>query len=426
MIRVDPVPIPIESLPESVRHAVGPDAPPERRLTIARAVVPMEPAELLAVLAFLEGDRNESVAQAARDSIDNVPWNVMSQAVRNLVHPGVLDRLARAHGGRQGLLELIVANRHAADETVAYVAGSARGPVLDQIAANQARMDRFPRIVEGLYYNSETRMGTVNIVLENAVRVGIDLSHIPGYLEIVESILGKEAARKLKAKEAFLPGEAQEAAPEAPAPVPIPGVEAPVGAPPVGVDEGRPITTVVAGEEILEEGLEEEAFAGLIAETEGREIPEDADPDAEPEVDKAAALWKKVARMSVAQKVRAALLGSGEVRALLVRDTRRLVFMSVLKSPRLNEKEVTLYARSRNLNEEIIRTIAFNRDWTKSYAVRAALVGNPKCPPNQAATFLRTLMNRDVKHLSQSKDVPGFIARAAKTLLQLREEGKAH
>lgn len=425
MIRVDPVPIPIESMPEAIRHAVGPDAPPERRLTIARAVVPMEPAELLMVLAFLENDRNESVAQAARDSVDNVPWNVMSQAVRNLVHPGVLDRLARAHGARQGLLELIVANRHAADETVAWVAGSAKGPVLDQIAANQARMDRFPRIVEGLYYNSETRMGTVSIVLENAVRVGIDLSHIPGYLEIVESILGKDAARKLKAKVAFLPGQAPDV-PEPAAPVPVPAAEPPVAEPAVGEDDLRPITIVVAGEEVLEEGLEEEAFAGLIAETEGREVPEDADPDAEPEVDKAAALWKKVARMSVAQKVRAALLGSGEVRMLLVRDTRRLVFMSVLKSPRLNEKEVILYARSRNLNEEIIRTIAFNREWTKNYAVRAALVGNPKCPPNQASTFLRTLMNRDVKHLAQSKDVPGFIARAAKTLLQLREEGKAH
>ncbi len=157
---------------------------------------------------------------------------------------------------------------------------------------------------------------------------------------------------------------------------------------------------------------------------EGEEEAEPEDPDSSA-LDKTAALWKKVAAMSISQKVRAALLGNTEVRMLLVRDTRRLVFMSVLKSPRLNEKEIIFYARSRNLNEEIIRSIAFSRDWTKNYAVRAALVSNPKCPPNQAATFLRTLTTRDIKHLSQSKDVPGFIARSAKNLLQQREQGGA-
>lgn len=420
MIRVDVVPIPIESLPSSVQAAVGPEAPTERRLTIARAVVPMEPVDLLAVLAFLSSDRNEDVARAARESIDNIPWNVLSQAVRIHANPGVLDRLARAHGQRQGLLELVIANRTTADQTVAFIAGSAKGPVLDQIAANQARISRFPRIVEGLYYNSETRMGTVSIVLENAVRMGIDLSHIPGYLEIVESILGPDAARRLKAKQAFVAPVGEEMAPLPEEPPP----EAPE-APEAPPDDGRPVTTIVLGEEIVEEGLDEESFTGLIADGEDSEIPEEVDPDAEPDVDKSAALWKKVARMSIAQKVRAALLGSGEVRALLIRDTRRLVYMSVLKSPRLNDKEVILYARSRNLNEEIIRSIAFNRDWTKNYAVRQALAGNPKCPPNQAMTFLRTLLNRDVKHLSQSKDVPGFIARNAKQLLQLREEGKS-
>ena len=171
MIRVDDVPLPLETLPPSVQPAISGDAPPERRLTIARAVVPMAPEDMLAALTYLSTDRNPDVAAAAHDSIENLPWNVLSQAVRTHPHPGVLDRIARRHGKRQGLLELIVANRHSADETIAWIAGSAKGPILDQIAANQARIARFPRIVEGLYYNSETRMGTVSIVLENAVRI---------------------------------------------------------------------------------------------------------------------------------------------------------------------------------------------------------------------------------------------------------------
>lgn len=419
MIRVDEVPIPLETLSPAVQPAISGGAPTERRLTIARAVVPMAPEDMLTALTYLSSDRNADVAAAARESIDNLPWNVLSQAVRAHPHPGVLDRIARGHGKRQGLLELIVTNRHTADETIAWIAGSAKGAILDQIAANQARMAHFPKIVEGLYYNSETRMGTVSVVLENAVRMGIDLSHIPGYLEIVESILGAEAARRLKRGGDIAPPPADEPPPAEPVvSEPAESATTPEGA------EPKVVTTFVFGEEVPEKELEEEEFVGLLSETEGRDASEDIATDGDPEVDKTAALWKKVAMMSVAQKVRAALLGSGEVRALLVRDTRRMVYMSVLKSPRLNDKEISLYARSRNLNEEIIRAIAFNRDWTKNYGVRLSLASNPKCPPNQAMTFLRTLMNRDVKHLAQSKDVPGFIARGAKNLLQQREQGK--
>ena len=117
-------------------------------------------------------------------------------------------------------------------------------------------------------------------------------------------------------------------------------------------------------------------------------------------------------------------LGDEAARAMLIRDTRRMVYLSVMKSPRLTDKEISGYAKSRNINEEVIRMIASDRDWTKNYNVKLSLVSNPKCPPNTAVNFLRVLTTKDIKNISGSRDVPGYIARQAKQILDNREQGK--
>jgi len=128
--------------------------------------------------------------------------------------------------------------------------------------------------------------------------------------------------------------------------------------------------------------------------------------------------------MSVPQKVRLALLGSEAARRELIRDTRRIVYMSVMNSPRLTDKEISDFAKNKALNEEIIRTIATNRDWTASYAVKMSLITNPKCPPPLATQFMRLMQPKDVKNFARSHDVPGYVTRAAKQLLANWEMGK--
>ena len=245
-------------------------------------------------------------------------------------------------------------------------------------------------------------MGTVSNVLEQAVRMGIDLSHLPGYQQIVASILGEEAA---KPKAPALP-------PDAPKPQPPSDVE---GAMLDALSQGVPSADGAS----LEGALDDDSFSMVLmaaAWDEGK----DEEPEDETENQ---AIWSKVAKMTVPQKVRLALLGNDTVRSLLIRDTRRIVYLSVLNSPRTSDKEVILYARDRALNDEIIRTIAANRDWTKLYPVRFALVSNPKCPPVLAMQFVRSLNAKDIKHLSSSHEVPGYIARQAKQIMQAREAG---
>ena len=71
----------------------------------------------------------------------------------------------------------------------------------------------------------------------------------------------------------------------------------------------------------------------------------------------------------------------------------------------------------------MLRIIASNRDWTRSYAVKLALATNPKCPVPTAMKFVNYLQERDLRSIMKSKDVPSPIATHARRIAG--EEGKA-
>ncbi len=413
MVQVETVPVRRESLPPGLQQALDPSTPGERRLLLARAALPLGPSDLVAALACLLDDRSETVASAARKTLFELPMGILGAGISETAEPGVLDRLAReflsgrsGHARRDDVVARILQNPAAADQTFAFVAARGSGPLLEQVAVAQVRLARYPKIIEALYFNPEARMGLVSGVLEFAVRTGIDLSHIPGYEEIVESIFGPQ----------------KKPAPEVPPPpaqpqVPVEGPPAPQA---VAFEEA--LADVLGAEAAgLEEALDDENFALLLQAASWEEGPEEEEGRDE---DRRAA-WAKVSKLSVPQKVRLALVGNTFVRSILIRDSRRVVYMAVLKSPSTSEKEIIAFAKDRALNEEIIRTIASNRDWTKLYAVRHALVQNPKCPPSVALNFLKTLNVKDIRHLSTSHDVPGYIARQAKQIIQAREMGQS-
>lgn len=118
--------------------------------------------------------------------------------------------------------------------------------------------------------------------------------------------------------------------------------------------------------------------------------------------------------MTVPQKIKAAMKGSREVRALLVRDPNRIVAAAVLSSPKLSDQEVESFARMANVSEDVLRVIGQNRSWTKSYAVVAALVKNPKTPVAVSLTLLPRLNDRDLRALAIDRNVPEPLRLAAR------------
>ncbi len=124
------------------------------------------------------------------------------------------------------------------------------------------------------------------------------------------------------------------------------------------------------------------------------------------EEEKALTFQQRLANMTVPEKVKCASKGTREMRGVLIRDPNRMVAAAVLSCPKVNEAEVEAFAKMGNVSEEILRTIAMSRAWTKSYGVLLALVKNSKTPVALSINMMQRLNDSDVKKLSTDRNVP--------------------
>jgi len=149
---------------------------------------------------------------------------------------------------------------------------------------------------------------------------------------------------------------------------------------------------------------------------------ENADSSREGGKEKPTTVLQRTQRMSVLQKVRAALTGSQEERLILVRDSNRLVARAVLQSPKLSEHEAESFASMKDIGEEALRLIALNRKYMKLYAVVRALVNNPRTPIDVSLPLLKRINDQDLKLLVLSRNVPDVIRRSAMKMMRRKEE----
>jgi hypothetical protein len=139
-----------------------------------------------------------------------------------------------------------------------------------------------------------------------------------------------------------------------------------------------------------------------VAGTEPPGVQEEFAEGAEPR----ASTVQKIAALNVAQRMTVAMKGTREERAILIRDPNKIVAAAVLSSPKLNDTEVEAIAKMANVSEDVLRTIALSRAWTKSYAIVHALVRNPKTPVAMSMNFLPRLVDKDLRSLSTNRNVP--------------------
>jgi hypothetical protein len=126
---------------------------------------------------------------------------------------------------------------------------------------------------------------------------------------------------------------------------------------------------------------------------------------------------QRIAAMSVSQRVSLAMRGSREERAVLVRDPNRVVAVAVLSSPKVSDAEVESIARMPNVSDDVLRIIAGARQWTKSYAIVAALTRNAKTPVAIAMNLLGRLNDRDLRLLSTDRNVADVLRSTARRKL---------
>jgi hypothetical protein len=362
-----PLPLPTEELPEKVRRFGAPDAPAPAKTMAAKGLVPVKGDDLVTLLVQLAADPEEAVAAAAGETLAGLPEGVLASACGAALHPLVLDGLVEHVRARQPLLEELVANRATPDETVARVAAWADERTCERIATDQTRLLAAPAIIEALYKNRNTRMSTVDRLVELAARNGVELEGVATFQAHVEAIQGQ-----------LIPDEPTEE--------PLP-------------------TDVAYGEALAADGEEDAVERDKVDGSE--EVKETHKP-----------LAMKIGEMSIAQKVRLTLVGNAAARSILVRDANKTVSMAAISSPAMNDGEAARIAVSKQVSEDILRYIGNRRDWLGNYEVKRNLLFNPKTPMGVSMKFLSHLRQNDLRALARSKSVPAALRAAAKQRMQ--------
>jgi hypothetical protein len=340
---------------------VSADAPVDARRMAARGALPLPPNELATVLFALVHDADAEVKTTARESLENLPREITRNVISSPVHPALLSLLGHVHKDDAELMEALALNAAAADETMAFLAALPHRRVVEIVANNQQRLLRCHDIVNALGDNPLTGRAVIDRIL--------------GFLGIDRP-------------EAEVHDE-----PDPFDDLPDPGE--------VTDETARAALRAVLGEDAA--GLASE----LVEEMDGDELDEQTKLN----------LFKAVSQMTVMQKIKLARLGNQEARGLLIRDTNKIVATAAVRSPKITENEIAQYAKMRNVSDEVLRVIASNREFTRSYQVKLALATNPKTPQSAAMKFLNYVQERDLRSIMKSKDVPSAISTHARRIL---------
>jgi hypothetical protein len=136
--------------------------------------------------------------------------------------------------------------------------------------------------------------------------------------------------------------------------------------------------------------------------------------------DRQAVITNRLGALSVREKIRYALFGNREIRAVLVRDTNKEVARNVLHSPKLTESEVEGIAAMRSVSEDILREIGSSREWTRSYAIVHNLVKNPKTPPAISQRLMIRLRSPDLTLLTRDRSISDAVRHNAVRVIKQR------
>jgi hypothetical protein len=353
-------PLTPEDLPPNFRKHVEPTSPKALRGMAAKGLVPMAPTQSATALFMLSFDAEADIAAQARTTAAALPERILATALRDGdLHPRVLAFFAEVLTGKEAYLELLCLNPATPDETVAQIALTSSEKLSDLISQNQLRLLRHEPLLRALFQNSLALKSTMDGVADFAVRSGVYLEDVPALVDAHRRVFGG-------------------------------GEETPVD------------TGPTADEVVAEFAVGAEATVPL-------------------EEGKRSTFTQRISKMSIAEKIKLASKGNKEARTVLLRDSNKLVAMSAIQSPRLTDGEVLAMANNRTAQEDILRYISSNRDWLKSYALKLALVKNPKVPLPTAMKFLPLLREPDIRELARDRNVPGGVKNQARVMMAKKD-----
>lgn len=371
----------------------------------ARGALPLSADETLEVLVYMA--QHPLFGQEARMTLAG--WDAQSALEvlsKDTATPEVLLYYWQPENRRPVLMPTLIENPAIPENLLMELADTAsRETVKMLLASTRARST--PGVVEAL-------LGNANLTAEEAQELQ-DGSHpepetVPQQQEqTLEEFEVRPDPEATAALQAFQQEHATEIAAEEGKPFELVKDEEPAAAD-VGEEAKDPkdpaaaVASATDQADVISEGLSVKG------------IPPENPDDFDVAEQKKLTVFQRVSKLNVGQRIKLGFIGGKEERALLIRDTARLVQNAVLSSPKLSDAEAESFAGSKNLQENVFREIARQRRFLKLYPVVRNLVNNPRCPLDISLTLVKTLQVYDLKSLRHNKNVPDTIRKVAAKL----------
>lgn len=383
-------------------------APRPAQLAAARGILPLPEADLIEVLVMYARSGDQELAQTATATLKTQDDSVLSNVLRSDAVPeSALVYFAETAGMPAKAQELVVQNPRTPAESIAKLARETRnGSVLELLTVNQQLLIQTPAVLEAIL-NNPSRTPEAERRAAETRREFFEKER--GTQQIASELRaqGKDAAAEFIENSEFgkdLDGTGMD------------------------IDDALFLASMIEsadsdvddswmGLEYIEEFYEEtEADRQAIVDKilgemkfEGVDLPSER-----------ISILNRIMKMGMKDRVKLAMKGDREARNILIRDPNRIVAQSVVQNPRITEQEIEKIAAMRSVPEDILRKIAADRQWSRSYAVVHNLARNPRTPIANTMNILSRLQLKDLSALSKNKNISDAVRRQALRLSQAR------
>jgi hypothetical protein len=332
----------------------------------ARGLLPLERDGRIRALLSVLLDGDEEVAAAARTTLQDLPLEDLTDFLDE-AEPTERDlEVVSLHSDDPFVLERVIRNRLVSDDTLLRLAGTVTGAAQDALIVNQVRLLRTPNLIEALLRNPE-------LTVDGRRRLH----------ELREEFFDKEKRRKEQER---LAAEAEE----------------------------QRLRDEAAGIVFRDE---EAAAAEEDGAAEGGAAAEDFQGSGLGEI------YKRIAVMTVKEKVELAQKGTKEERRILIGDMNRMVSLAVLRCESITMSELEQICAMRHLAVELYQEIAATREWIRKPKVQLALVNNPAVPLSISLPLIKYLGMRDLRKTMLDRNLPEAVRTSARKLLQEKRGG---
>ena len=389
-----------------VQAIISGKAPQPARLAAARGLLPLPQNDLLEVLVALTSSDDQQLASAATETLQaESSEDLLTVAASEETAPNVLAYLATQSDGTREIYEATILNTRTPDHALAKLAANTpHGSLLELITVNQQRLVRSPEIIDAILSNPacggeaerrarETRKEFFE--KERGARQIADELRARGQTAAAEFFETAELTTvggELSVEDAWLIAQHIEVS---------------------DADLDDSWLPAERYEELISETLSDAAAnAQRVIDSERRESGE---VSAE-----RVSLIRRIMFMNTKDRMKLAMKGDREARGILIRDSNKVVCSAVVKNPRITEQEIEGISAMRTVADEVLRIIALNRTWVRSYLIIHNLARNPRTPIPTAMNILPRIRTKDLQQLAQNRNVSEAVRRQAYRLGQTR------